>query len=104
MTEGQITIIIALIGLILTVIINITKFAGAVSKIETSLNHLNDILRDLKKEFKDNREETAEKRRRLWEHNEKQDKILDSHENRLVLLEHKCEEVQKNVEYKTTSK
>ncbi len=99
MTEGQITIIIALIGLILTVIINVTKFAGAVSKIETSLNHLNDILRDLKKEFKDNREETAEKRRRLWEHNEKQDKILDSHEIRLVQLEHKCEEVKENVKH-----
>ncbi len=104
MTEGQVTIIIALIGLILTVIINITKFAGAVSKIETSINHLNEILKDLKKEFKDNREETAEKRRRLWEHNEKQDKILDSHEIRLVQLEHKCEEVQKDVEHKTTSK
>ena len=104
MTEGQITIIIALIGLILTVIINVTKFAGAVSKIESSLNHLNDVLKELKEEFKESREELAIKRKRLWEHNEKQDKILDSHEIRLVRLEHKCEEVQKNVEYKTTSK
>lgn len=93
MTEGQITIIIALVGLILTVIINITKFAGAVSKIESSLNHLNDVLKELKEEFKENREELAMKRKRLWEYNEKQDKILDNHEIRLVQLEHKCEEV-----------
>ena len=45
MTEGQITIIIALLGLMLTVIINISRFAGAVTKIETSLNHLNDVLK-----------------------------------------------------------
>lgn len=91
MTEGQITIIIALIGLILTVVINITKFAGAVSKIETTLNHLNQILQELKEEFKENREETTIKRKRLWEHNEKQDKILDQHEIRLIKLENKKE-------------
>ncbi|WP_329384489.1 hypothetical protein [Anaerofustis butyriciformans] len=99
MTEGQITIIIALIGLILTVVINITKFAGAVSKIESSLNHLNDVLKELKEEFKESREELAMKRKRLWEHNEKQDKILDSHEIRLVQLEHKCEEVKDIVKH-----
>ncbi|MCO8194387.1 MULTISPECIES: hypothetical protein [Anaerofustis] len=89
MTEGQITIIIALVGLILTVIINITKFAGAVSKIESSLNHLNDVLKELKEEFKENREELAMKRKRLWEYNEKQDKILDEHELRIIKLENK---------------
>ena len=89
MTEGQITIIIALVGLILTVIINITKFAGAVSKIESSLNHLNDVLKELKEEFKGNREELAMKRKRLWEYNEKQDKILDNHELRIIRLENK---------------
>ncbi|WP_329380188.1 hypothetical protein [Anaerofustis butyriciformans] len=89
MTEGQITIIIALIGLIITVIINISRFAGAVTKIETSLNHLNDVLKELKEEFKDSREEMAMKRKRLWEHNEKQDKILDEHELRIIKLENK---------------
>ena len=89
MTEGQITIIIALIGLIITVIINISRFAGAVTKIETSLNHLNDVLKDLKNEFKESREEMAMKRKRLWDHNNKQDKILDEHELRLTKLENK---------------
>ena len=89
MTEGQITIIIALLGLIFTAIINITKFAGAVTKIETSLNHLNDVLRELKEEFKENREETASKRKKLWDYNEKQDKILDNHELRIIRLENK---------------
>ncbi|MGN8914544.1 hypothetical protein [Anaerofustis butyriciformans] len=89
MTEGQLTIIIALIGLIITVIINISRFAGAVTKIETSLNHLNDVLKELKEEFKDSREEMAMKRKRLWEHNEKQDKILDEHELRIIKLENK---------------
>ncbi|WP_138268838.1 hypothetical protein [Anaerofustis stercorihominis] len=89
MTEGQITIIIALIGLIITVIINISRFAGAVTKIETSLNHLNDVLKDLKNEFKESREEMAMKRKRLWDHNEKQDKILDEHELRIIKLENK---------------
>lgn len=89
MTEGQMTIIIALIGLIITVIINISRFAGAVTKIETSLNHLNDVLKELKEEFKDSREEMAMKRKRLWEHNEKQDKILDEHELRIIKLENK---------------
>lgn len=103
MTEGQVTIIIALIGLILTVIINVTKFAGAVSKIESSLNHLNDVLKELKEEFKESREELAMKRKRLWEHNEKQDKILDSHEIRLVQLENKWE-VKENVKHKKLSK
>ncbi len=86
MTEGQITIIIALLGLILTVIINISRFAGAVTKIETSLNHLNDVLKELKEEFKDSREEMAMKRKRLWDHKNKQDKILDEHELRLKNL------------------
>lgn len=89
MTEGQVTIIIALIGLIVTVIVNISKFAGAVTKIETTLNHLNQILQELKEEFKENREETTLKRKRLWEHNNKQDKILDEHEIRLIKLENK---------------
>lgn len=89
MTEGQVTIIIALIGLIITVIINISRFAGAVTKIETSLNHLNDVLKDLKNEFKESREEMAMKRKRLWDHNEKQDKILDEHELRIIKLENK---------------
>lgn len=89
MTEGQMTIIIALIGLIITVIINISRFAGAVTKIETSLNHLNDVLKELKEEFKDSREEMAMKRKRLWEHNKKQDKILDEHELRIIKLENK---------------
>ena len=89
MTEGQITIIIALLGLMLTVIINISRFAGAVTKIETSLNHLNDVLKELKEEFKDSREEMAMKRKRLWDHNNKQDKILDEHELRLTKLENK---------------
>ncbi|MCO8192999.1 hypothetical protein [Anaerofustis sp. NSJ-163] len=89
MTESQITIIIALIGLIITVIINISRFAGAVTKIETSLNHLNDVLKDLKNEFKESREEMAMKRKRLWDHNEKQDKILDEHELRIIKLENK---------------
>ena len=89
MTEGQITIIIALLGLMLTVIINISRFAGAVTKIETSLNHLNDVLKELKEEFKESREEMAMKRKRLWEYNEKQDKILDNHELRIIRLENK---------------
>ena len=89
MTEGQITIIIALLGLMLTVIINISRFAGAVTKIETSLNHLNDVLKELKEEFKESREELAMKRKRLWEYNEKQDKILDNHELRIIRLENK---------------
>ena len=76
-------------GLIITVIINISRFAGAVTKIETSLNHLNDVLKELKEEFKDSREEMAMKRKRLWEHNEKQDKILDEHELRIIKLENK---------------
>lgn len=103
MTESQITIIIALIGLVITVIINISKFVGAVSKIETSLNHLNDILKDLKQEFKESREDATEKRKKLWEHNDEQDKILDNHEIRLVQLEHKCEEGKENVKHKTIS-
>lgn len=89
MTEGQVTIIIALVGLIVTVIVNISKFAGAVTKIETSLNHLNSVLRELKEEFKESREETSIKRKRLWEHNDKQDKVLDEHEIRLTKLESK---------------
>lgn len=93
MSEGQITILIALLGLIVTLIINITKFTSAVTKIETSMTHLNEVLHDLKKEFKENREELSLKRKRLWEHNEKQDKVLDNHEIRIVQLEHKREEV-----------
>ena len=89
MTEGQITIIIALLGLVITVIVNVTKFATAVSKIETSLNHLNDVLKDLKNEFNESREVMAMKRKRLWDHNEKQDKILDEHELRIIKLENK---------------
>ena len=89
MTEGQVTVIIALFGLIVTVIINISKFASAVSKIEMTLNHLNEVLKELKEEFKETREETTLKRKRLWAHNEKQDKILDEHELRIIKLENK---------------
>lgn len=102
MTEGQVTIIIALIGLIITIIINISKFAGAVTKIETSINHLNEVLKELKEEVRENREETSEKRKRLWVHNEKQDKILDEHEIRLIKLENK--EEKNNVKHKELSK
>lgn len=99
MTEEQVTIIIALMGLIVTVIINITKFATAVSKIETSINHLNDVLHEFKDEFKNSKDELAAKRQQLWQHNEKQDIILDNHELRLSHLEYKCEEVQDIVKH-----
>lgn len=89
MSEGQITILIALLGLIVTLIINISKFTSAIAKIETSMSHLNEVLKELKKEFKDSREELSLKRKKLWDHNTKQDQILEEHELRIIKLENK---------------
>lgn len=92
MTEGQISIIIAIIGMGITVFLNVIKFANVISKIESSVNHLNEILKEFKEDFKESKEELAEKRKRLWEHNNKQDKILDEHEVRITNLERSKED------------
>lgn len=81
MTEWQvITALITLIGgaaVIVRPILNLTK----------AITELTSTCKQLDRQFSDFEDHNRESHRRLWDHNDKQDKILQRHENRILILE-----------------
>lgn len=82
MTEwGVVGVIIALAGLLATVTAPLIKLNGNITSLNVTLNQM-------RKDVDTQKESSKESHRRLWEHNEEQDKRLDEHDMRLTLIEH----------------
>ena len=94
-----ITVIIALVGLGVTI-------GGPLLKLNTSITTLTVALGDLREEVNkntadiaDNKKENHESHKRLWEHEGKQDKQIANHEGRISVLEKK-----ENIVYELANK
>ena len=74
---GVIAALVALIGSLIKPIISLTR----------SITELTVVVRDLRTDMDEHREHSHESHRRLWEHNEKQDKELHDHERRISKIE-----------------
>lgn len=81
MSEWQvITMLITLIGgvaVIVRPILNLTK----------AITELTSTCKQLDQQFSDLEGHNRESHKRLWDHNDKQDKTLQNHENRIYILE-----------------
>lgn len=78
-----------LVGLFLTVgkpIINLNK---TMTTLNINVEHNSQEMKELKEDFKSQRESAHESHKRLWEYNAKQDEKIQDHETRIGILERK---------------
>lgn len=81
MTEwGVVGVIVALVGLFLTV-------GAPVMKLITSITKLTGAVDALQKDVEGLTVKNTEAHRRIWEHNDEQDEKLNDHETRIKLME-----------------
>lgn len=79
--EWQIvTVIIVLLGLIVTVTTPLLKLSNTITK-------LNQTCENLEVQFKEFEISNKDGHKRIWAHNDKQDERLNNHENRIYILE-----------------
>lgn len=84
-----VTVLIALVGLFLTVgkpIINLNK---NITKLDMSVERTNARLDKHDTALKDQAAHARESHEKLWAHNNEQDKQIADHETRISVLEHK---------------
>jgi hypothetical protein len=72
--------IVVLAGLIVTV-------TTPLLKLNTSITQLKALLDSVVKQVQDNDRSNSASHKRLWDHNEEQDELLQDHENRIHDLE-----------------
>lgn len=75
-----VTVVIALVGLFVTVAAPIIRQTKAMTKLDTTMETLSGKLTQLESR-------NTDAHRRIWEHNEEQDKQINNHEIRIVKLE-----------------
>lgn len=75
-----VTVIIALVGLFMAVGAPIIRQTKTMTKLDTTMETLSEKLTQLESK-------NTDAHRRIWEHNEGQDKMLNDHETRIVKLE-----------------
>lgn len=84
-----VTVIVALVGLFLTVGKPIINLNSNIVKLNLSIDALREKTRQNAEELKEQKEHAHDAHKRIWDHNDEQDKQLSDHENRIQLLEHK---------------
>lgn len=77
---GVVEVLIAIIGLFATIGVPIIKFNASVVE-------LNSTVKELKEDMANLTTRNTESHRRLWTHNEEQDRILNDHDGRIKKLE-----------------
>jgi predicted nucleic acid-binding Zn-ribbon protein len=81
MTEWTVvTVVIALTGLVLTVV-------RPVVNLNTSITKLTDAVSTLQENLKEFMTRNADSHDKLWKHNDSQDTVLSDHETRLQIIE-----------------
>ena len=87
MTEwGVVGVIVVLVGLFTAICVPMIKASNANTKAMTELTVTMQTLAEKLTSLESN---NTESHRRLWKHNEVQDKTIQDHEIRIISLEHK---------------
>lgn len=73
--------IIALFGFIVSIVTPILKLTKIMTELNFSVEGLKDAVNQMSIK-------NTESHRRIWEHNEEQDKVIDDHERRLIKIEY----------------
>lgn len=84
-----VTVIIALVGLFLTVGKPILNLNNNIVKLNMSLDALRERTERHEKDLVEQKAHSHEAHQRLWEHNDQQDEKLNDHEARIGILEGK---------------
>ena len=91
-----VTVIIALVGLFLTVGTPIIRLNKNIVTLNVNLEHYRKELAEQKQALKEQRESAKESHSKLWVKNSEQDKQLADHELRLKMAESKIEGITNN--------
>ncbi len=82
MTQWDVvTVIIAIVGLALSVGAPIIKLNTSITRLTTKIDGMEDSMDELTAR-------NSKSHERLWQHNDKQDKEIADHEKRITVLEH----------------
>lgn len=84
-----VTVIIALVGLVVTVTTPLIKLNSNITRLTVVLDTIKAELEEQKKALSAQRADSKESHRRIWVHNDEQDAVLNDHETRLRVLENK---------------
>lgn len=84
-----VTVIIALVGLFLTVGKPIISLNKNITKLDMSVERTNARLDKNERAIEKQKEDAHDSHQKLWDHNTLQDKQLAEHETRIAVLEHK---------------
>lgn len=88
MTEwGVFGVIVALASFIAAVVTPMLKLNSSITKLNVTINYMNQQLTNQNAEIDRIRERSRESHRKLWEKNDEQDGVLDSHDKRISKLE-----------------
>lgn len=87
-----VTVIIALVGLVVTVTTPLLKLNGNITRLNVILDNIKSDLEEQKKALSAQKADSRESHRRLWAHNDEQDKTLNDHETRIRVLEQQNKE------------
>lgn len=82
-----VTVIIALVGLFMTVGKPIIKLNSNLSTLNANIGYIKKELEEQKMAIKDQRNHAHDSHQKLWEYNDKQDKKINDHETRIKILE-----------------
>ena len=75
-------VIVAIVGFLAVILPPLIKLNGSITRLTVTMEKL-------VKDMDAQRASSHEARKRLWEHNEEQDKTLKDHETRITTLERK---------------
>ena len=82
-----VTVIVALVGLFLTVGKPILKLNSTLTVLTTRIDAVENDNKKQSEDLKEQKTHAHESHKRLWDHNSKQDEQLRDHEQRLGVLE-----------------
>lgn len=87
-----VTVIIALVGLIVTVTTPLIRLNSNITRLTVILDGIKAELEEQKKALSAQKADSRESHRRLWAHNDEQDNTLKDHETRIRVLEQQNKE------------
>ena len=84
-----VSVIIALVGLFFTVGKPIINLNNNIVLLNANVAQNTNELKEQKKELNEQKKDAIKSHDELWEKNDKQDEVLQDHETRIQILEHK---------------
>ena len=84
---GAVEIVSIIIGIIVGLITIFSFFLKPVINLNTTLTQLNSSLTVIKSDLSSYNDKNSKSHRRLWEHEEEQDRIINEHEIKIRLLQ-----------------